>query len=230
MQADIVVTFVSADKDFAFQLISALQSMGISTEERLLRLGDSLHYKVRDGLRTARYAVLILSREFFKKPWPRGDLDQLAAIDRDFAGETKLLPIWHNIGPQDISFYSPSLAEKIGVESKYGLDTVVSEIREVVISTNSSSQASPPSTTETTAPPVIGAKSVDLARLVDGMNRYFSLEEIETLAFVLGIDFDNLGGGSKGSKTRELVMFMDRRGRLEELINRLRRERPHVTW
>jgi len=69
-----------------------------------------------------------------------------------------------------------------------------------------------------------------LIELNSKMNQYFSLDEIESLCFDLGIDFESLGGEGKGAKIRELIEFCRRRGRDEELAAKVRTERPQVAW
>ena len=69
-----------------------------------------------------------------------------------------------------------------------------------------------------------------LVDLNSKMNQVFSLDEIESLCFDMGIDFDSLGGEGKGAKIRELIEFCRRRGRDEELVAKVRAERPQVAW
>ena len=40
-----------------------------------------------------------------------------------------------------------------------------------------------------------------LVELNSKMNQYFSLDEIESLCFDMGIDFDSLGGEGRGAKS-----------------------------
>jgi len=60
------------------------------------------------------------------------------------------------------------------------------------------------------------------------LQQFFDQSELIQLAFELGIDFDNLPGSRKEDKTRELVLFVDRRGQLEMLVDVVRRMRPNV--
>ena len=69
-----------------------------------------------------------------------------------------------------------------------------------------------------------------LVDLNSKMNQVFSLDEIEALCFTMGIDFDSLGGEGRGAKIRELIEFCRRRGRDEELVEKVRIERPLVAW
>jgi hypothetical protein len=69
-----------------------------------------------------------------------------------------------------------------------------------------------------------------LVELNSKMNQVFNLDEIETLCFAMGIDFDSLAGAGKNAKIRELIEFCRRRGRDEELVEKVRVERPNVAW
>jgi hypothetical protein len=69
-----------------------------------------------------------------------------------------------------------------------------------------------------------------LADVQAKLNTYFSGEEIETLAFVLGIDYDALRGGTKPTKINSLIMDAARKGQLAPLLAHARGERPNVSW
>jgi hypothetical protein len=75
--------------------------------------------------------------------------------------------------------------------------------------------------------PLDESKRAELRRL---LGLCFSLEEIKTLAFDIGIDFDELEGDSKTSKIRSLILSMERQHKLETLIAAAARERPDIVW
>ena len=60
------------------------------------------------------------------------------------------------------------------------------------------------------------------------LQQYLNLEEFRTLCFRLSVDFDSLEGSAKSAKARELVLYMTRHGRLDELIAAIQQERPGV--
>jgi hypothetical protein len=66
---------------------------------------------------------------------------------------------------------------------------------------------------------------VDLRR---ALVRLFDEEELRTLCFDLGVDYDSLRGEGKAARSRELVAWAERRGFLEELETVLRRLRPNL--
>lgn len=59
------------------------------------------------------------------------------------------------------------------------------------------------------------------------LNRY-SVEELQTLCFDLALDYDMLPGRGKEGKARELLAYLDRRNRLPELLDLMRRTRPDI--
>ncbi len=54
--------------------------------------------------------------------------------------------------------------------------------------------------------------------------------ELRTLCFLLNIDYEDLPGAGKASKARELVSYLDRRDRVLDCIDVLRRSRPDIHW
>jgi hypothetical protein len=92
-------------------------------DEYELVLGDSLRGKVTDGLRHSLAGVVILSHSFFAKPWPLWELDCLTA--RQIAGEPNvILPIWHELGLDEIRSYSLPLADLVAAKSSDGVEAV----------------------------------------------------------------------------------------------------------
>lgn len=58
----------------------------------------------------------------------------------------------------------------------------------------------------------------------------FSLEELATLCFDLDVDFESLPGSGKSARARELVAYLERRGRIPDLLALCRAQRPTLTW
>jgi hypothetical protein len=74
------------------------------------------------------------------------------------------------------------------------------------------------------------AASYDLPRLLDLLVQHFSLEELHTLAFDLGVDYESLAGTGKEARAREFLLHLDRRGRIPQLLDAVRKQRPQVRW
>ena len=134
---DAFICHASEDKGaFVRPLANALKKMGfrIWYDEFELRVGDKLHQSIDKGLSVSRYGVVVLSKAFFDKNWPRYELDGLAA--REIEGEKVILPIWYGVGNDDVLRYSAPLADRVALDSqKLSLskiaDALASELRAV---------------------------------------------------------------------------------------------------
>jgi hypothetical protein len=62
------------------------------------------------------------------------------------------------------------------------------------------------------------------------IDRHLDLEELRTLCFDLGVDYDSLRGEGKAAKIRELIALLRRNNRVPQLIVALNVIRPHVQW
>ncbi|NHZ72820.1 MAG: TIR domain-containing protein, partial [Aquificales bacterium] len=107
---DLFISCVAADQPTTDALTNKLQQDGLTLTLIRLGLGDSLAYRMEQGFREANYGVLILSPDFFKKPWPRSELDKIAMIDREFDDQSRLFPLWQQITQAEIARYSSALA------------------------------------------------------------------------------------------------------------------------
>ena len=56
----------------------------------------------------------------------------------------------------------------------------------------------------------------------------FDLEEVKTLCFRLGINFNNLPGEGLEGKTRELVAYFQRRQQMPRLVQAIQQYRPDI--
>jgi hypothetical protein len=130
---DAFISHASEDKDeFVRPLAQALQERGycIWYDEFSLTLGDSLRRSIDRGLADAKFGIIVLSPNFFKKEWPQRELDGLTAKEID--GRKVILPIWHKVSKEDILRYYPVLADKLAVNTSQGFDRVVSQIVQVL--------------------------------------------------------------------------------------------------
>lgn len=69
---------------------------------------------------------------------------------------------------------------------------------------------------------------INVARLREKMTQYFSLTEIQTIAFDMAIDSENLPRTIKEEFVRELIEHCRRTDRLEELVLKCYKLRPHA--
>jgi len=131
---DAFISHAREDKDsFVLPLASALASLGakIWYDEFTLKIGDSLSESIDRGLASSRYGIVVLSRSFMSKPWPKRELQGL--VNRELDGHIAVVPIWHEVGRQDVSDFSPPLADKLAVRtSDAGAIDIALQILQVI--------------------------------------------------------------------------------------------------
>lgn len=71
---------------------------------------------------------------------------------------------------------------------------------------------------------------VDLVHLQKQVVKHFAVGELKTLCFSIHIDYDDLAGDTKTEKTRELIKFCYRTGRIPELLEQCQELLPAVIW
>lgn len=59
---------------------------------------------------------------------------------------------------------------------------------------------------------------------------HFNDEELRTLCFDVGADYDSLPAQGKEGKARELIAYLQRQGQLAELVSICCKTRPKVDW
>lgn len=115
---DFFISHASEDKDsFVRGLAEALQAKGARVwyDEFTLRVGDSLRRQIDKGLKNSRFGVVVLSKHFFMKEWAQKELDGLSSLEA--SGNTRILPIWHEISKDEIVRHSPMLSDKVALNS-----------------------------------------------------------------------------------------------------------------
>lgn len=133
MKWDVFVSHANEDKGtVARPLAKALEQFGVRVwiDEGELQLGDSLRQKIDEGLSRSAYGVVVLSKAFFGKNFPKHELDGLFA--RHTEGRKVLLPIWHGINQRFLIEHAPSLADLLAVSTDRGLERVALQIVQVV--------------------------------------------------------------------------------------------------
>jgi len=130
MQPKVFVSHASEDKDeIARPLADALMRDGFQVwfDDYALMIGDSLKETIEEGIRTCDFGIVVLSRHFFSKSWPRTELNAL--FGREMEQRRLILPIWHNIDRKDIDRHSPFLLDKLALKSEEGVEELVRKIR-----------------------------------------------------------------------------------------------------
>jgi hypothetical protein len=114
---DVFVSHASEDKSYARPLVSALERSGLAVwyDENALVPGMSLSSEIDYGLARSRFGIVILSRSFFSKNWPKHELAGLRA--RQINGQDVIIPIWLDIDVEFLLSVSPPLADMLAIQA-----------------------------------------------------------------------------------------------------------------
>ena len=115
---DFFICHASEDKESLVRhLAETLEAKGASVwyDEFTLSVGDSLRREIDRGLANSQFGVVVLSEAFFKKEWPQRELDGLVTLE--IQGRSRILPIWHKVSLDEVARYSPTLADKVALNT-----------------------------------------------------------------------------------------------------------------
>ena len=104
--------------------------MKVWFDEFTLHIGDKLRESIDNGLRKSKFGIVILSKNFFSKEWTNLELEGLVTLS--LKNITRILPIWHEVNFDDVTFHSPMLASIKALPSSMGYDDIASKIYQVI--------------------------------------------------------------------------------------------------
>lgn len=132
---DVFISHATEDKEnFVRPLAELLTEKGIKVwyDEFSLGWGKSLRKTIDYGLANSRFGVVVLSKSFLKKEWTEYELNGLTA--REMNGEDKvILPIWHEVSKSDIIKFSPTLADKMALNTSINtIDEIADQLKSLL--------------------------------------------------------------------------------------------------
>ena len=125
----------SRDKaDMAEKIALQLQKLTCPVwyDQFSLRVGDSLRESIEAGLKECHKCILVLTPNFLNnKGWTKREYD--AVFTREMVEQKKvILPVWHEISPQDVYQYSPILADRVAVQWSSGVEDVARKLLQAI--------------------------------------------------------------------------------------------------
>jgi hypothetical protein len=132
-QSDVFISYAFEDRQFVRELAGRLRDHDVRVwvDETELTVGDSLRGKIDEALKSCEYGIVVLSRPFFSKDWPRLELDGLLSIQTS-SNRKVILPVWHGIDAVQIRQYSPILAGHLATRSADGVAKVTNDLLRVL--------------------------------------------------------------------------------------------------
>ena len=92
---DVFICHASEDKpEIIKPLVAAFEREGISywCDELEIKWGDSMPDKINEGLRVSRYVIVVISKSFLSKNWPKKELNSSLNIESS-TGKVRVLPL-----------------------------------------------------------------------------------------------------------------------------------------
>ena len=89
-----------------------------------------LRKKIDNGLAKSKYGIVIISPWFVKKNWPEYELNGMVA--KEMNGHKVILPIWHKITKDEVLKFSPTLADKMALNTSiHSIGDIVNSLKEL---------------------------------------------------------------------------------------------------
>jgi hypothetical protein len=129
------LAFISHDsrdkENIAKPLALKLSGLGIPVwfDEFSLRIGDSLRESIEKGIRETNFCILIVTKNFLtNEGWTKTEFNSV--FTREILQKKKIiLPIWHDVSPEEVYEYCPSLVDRLAANWNEGESIVATKIK-----------------------------------------------------------------------------------------------------
>jgi hypothetical protein len=115
---DVFISHASEDKEkFVKPLAEGLRRLGVAVwyDEFSLEIGDSLSESINRGIAKSKFGIVVISKAFIGKAWPSHELRGL--VNRNVEEDFKVLPVWHGVTKEEVRGFSPSLSDKVAINT-----------------------------------------------------------------------------------------------------------------
>ena len=128
---DVFISHATPDKeDVVNELVKQLHNLGIKVwvDKNNITWGSSSRASMDEGLKKARYGIVILSPSYIAEDryWTKAEMDALFQLE-SATGRKILLPVWHGLSLEDVMNFSPLIA------TRNALNTATMSIAEIAI-------------------------------------------------------------------------------------------------
>lgn len=132
---DVFISHASEDKEeFVEPLAKELVRIGVKVwyDKFSMKWGDNLRQSIDKGLANSKYGVIVISSAFISKRWPAYELDGLIAREMN-DGNKVVLPIWHKVTKSEVMQYSPTIANKLAMNSSIDeIQDIAKQLKEML--------------------------------------------------------------------------------------------------
>lgn len=116
----------------ANELCNRLEEAGLKLwySGKELKVGDQLEQSIENGLQQSRYGIVILSKTYLQKNWPRKEYYMLKS--REHAWGKVILPVLYDITMDELQSLDIHIADRWAVSVNAGMDVVVQKLLEEI--------------------------------------------------------------------------------------------------
>jgi len=133
---DVFISHANADKgDFVNELNESIKKLGVNIfyDADTLEWGDEWKNMIIEGTEKARFAIIVISDNFFGREWTEKELNQFMHR-KNKSGEKVILPIVHKITFEQLKDHYPALSDIHAIDSsKFTADQIAMKFAKILI-------------------------------------------------------------------------------------------------
>jgi hypothetical protein len=132
---DCFISYASNDRENVSSLLAnELQANGLRVwfDQFEIKPGMQLLRSINEGLANSKFGIVILSHNFFAKEWTQRELAGLYSLSIQEGDSPFIIPIWYNIGVDEIRKQYPLLCDIVSIPWEVGLENVVLRLMAII--------------------------------------------------------------------------------------------------
>lgn len=131
---DIFISYASEDSDYVDKLEESFINADFSVwrDKSNIGWGQTLRQSIDTGLVKSKFGLVVLSSKYIQKYWTGYELDGILNKESS-TGRQMILPLWHNVTKDEIDKKSPSLSNRLALDTRINsLDEIVENFKSLL--------------------------------------------------------------------------------------------------
>ncbi|MDT2759313.1 toll/interleukin-1 receptor domain-containing protein [Enterococcus xiangfangensis] len=131
---DIFISYASEDSEYVDKLEESFKNADFSVwrDKSNIGWGQTLRQSIDNGLIKSKFGLVVLSSKYIQKYWTGYELDGILNKESS-TGRQMILPLWHNVTKDEIDKKSPSLSNRLALDTRINsLDEIVENFKSLL--------------------------------------------------------------------------------------------------
>ncbi|WP_313630115.1 TIR domain-containing protein [Enterococcus devriesei] len=131
---DIFISYASEDSEYVDKLEKSFKNANFSVwiDKSNIGWGQSIRQSIDNGLAKSKFELIVLSSKYIQKHWTGYELDGILNKESS-TGRQMVLPLWHNVTKDEIDKKSPSLSNRLALDTRFNsLDEIVENFKSLL--------------------------------------------------------------------------------------------------